>query len=608
MREHRVASGGEAFSKGLPGRQEGGRQPRTPGDDSGKRSRRLPHAPFEILSVEGGRLRGALPIERIDRPEEVADEAAGAPVRLGCFAPCLVEPGRLGPKEPQAPPEKPEQRGDGKTGGLQDPRVEGNPEERRPLRALRFELGKELHHPRAALGEVSDLSRHGFDRPGRSQDHVQLFPGGIESRVDDRELRVQGRGATGLRGGNGAQPGDLGGQKALHAGMDVQQCPHPGETRRVRRRVCYRVRHRVRHRVRQPGPVDLSRELPGGDDQRIRTSGRDEISSGENVREPVRGLPEVARPAAECFETGPEHEDPRPFGFDGVESRGEPPPLGLEIGDRSGGNACEELQRTGAKGGHDGGGRNRSRGEVLRQRRGRGRDASLLIGERMAPVDLRAVIEANERNGGEDGNCAEEQEPAQECEELASRTRTRGISRGRLTARGNGRRGFGHARNFATASREMNRRPVSARRDDDSIRAAGDRDRRPMEAGRPAPVTPRVPKGVPCVKSRIAKWTAATSVAAMVTLGAGCASTDDLNALRADVDSLKGAAAAAQDTAAGAQDTASGAVSDAEAARAEAGQASRTANRALSAAREAQACCAANSEKIERMFKKSMMK
>ena len=110
------------------------------------------------------------------------------------------------------------------------------------------------------------------------------------------------------------------------------------------------------------------------------------------------------------------------------------------------------------------------------------------------------------------------------------------------------------------------------------------------------------------MKSRIAKWTAATSVAAMVTLGAGCASTDDVNALRADIENLKGAAAAAQDTAAGAQDTASGAVSDAEAARAEAGQASRTANRALSAAREAQACCAANSEKIERMFKKSMMK
>ena len=103
------------------------------------------------------------------------------------------------------------------------------------------------------------------------------------------------------------------------------------------------------------------------------------------------------------------------------------------------------------------------------------------------------------------------------------------------------------------------------------------------------------------MKTRIGKWSAAASVAAVVTLGAGCASTDDLNALRADVEGLKGATAAAQSTA-------DGAVSDAESARAEADQASRTANRALSAAREAQAGGAANSEKIERMFKKSMMK
>ena len=107
------------------------------------------------------------------------------------------------------------------------------------------------------------------------------------------------------------------------------------------------------------------------------------------------------------------------------------------------------------------------------------------------------------------------------------------------------------------------------------------------------------------MKTRIAKWTAVTSVAAVVTLGAGCASTDDVNSLRADLESLRSEASAAS---AAAQETAAGAVSDAEAARAEAGQASRTANRALSAAREAQACCAANSEKIERMFKKSMMK
>ena len=103
------------------------------------------------------------------------------------------------------------------------------------------------------------------------------------------------------------------------------------------------------------------------------------------------------------------------------------------------------------------------------------------------------------------------------------------------------------------------------------------------------------------MKSRIAKWTAATSVVAVMTFGAGCVGSKEMDALRADVESLKGAASAAQEMAAGA-------ASDADAARAEAGEASRTANRALSAAREAQACCAANSEKIERMFKKSMMK
>ena len=97
------------------------------------------------------------------------------------------------------------------------------------------------------------------------------------------------------------------------------------------------------------------------------------------------------------------------------------------------------------------------------------------------------------------------------------------------------------------------------------------------------------------------RWTAGAGLAALVTLGAGCASNDDVASLRADLASLKAASMAAQDTAAGA-------VADAEAARAEAGQASRTANRALSAAREAQTCCAANTEKIDRMFKKSMMK
>ena len=103
------------------------------------------------------------------------------------------------------------------------------------------------------------------------------------------------------------------------------------------------------------------------------------------------------------------------------------------------------------------------------------------------------------------------------------------------------------------------------------------------------------------MKSRMTRWTAAAGVAALVTLGAGCASNDEVASLRAGIESASAAAMAAQEAAAGA-------AADAEAARAEAGQASRTANRALSAAREGQTCCAANSEKIDRMFKKSMMK
>jgi len=103
------------------------------------------------------------------------------------------------------------------------------------------------------------------------------------------------------------------------------------------------------------------------------------------------------------------------------------------------------------------------------------------------------------------------------------------------------------------------------------------------------------------VKNRVGKWSASAGLAAVVALGAGCASTKDLNAVRADLDSLRGETAAVRDTA-------SGAMAGAEAARNEAGEASRTANRALGAAREAQAGGAANSERIERMFKKSMMK
>jgi outer membrane murein-binding lipoprotein Lpp len=74
------------------------------------------------------------------------------------------------------------------------------------------------------------------------------------------------------------------------------------------------------------------------------------------------------------------------------------------------------------------------------------------------------------------------------------------------------------------------------------------------------------------------------------TLLSGCA-TDQM---KKDIADAKSAAAAAQQSA------------DAAAATADA--ADSKADRALSAAQEAQACCDANSEKIDRMFHKAMMK
>lgn len=98
------------------------------------------------------------------------------------------------------------------------------------------------------------------------------------------------------------------------------------------------------------------------------------------------------------------------------------------------------------------------------------------------------------------------------------------------------------------------------------------------------------------MRTRIAQWTATACMAGVLALASGCATTNV-----AEMDELRSAVNAANATA-------KEAAKDAAAARAEAGRASRTANRALSAAREAQACCVANSEKIERMFKKSMKK
>ena len=93
----------------------------------------------------------------------------------------------------------------------------------------------------------------------------------------------------------------------------------------------------------------------------------------------------------------------------------------------------------------------------------------------------------------------------------------------------------------------------------------------------------------------------ASALALFVVMAAGCASTSALNDVKATADRAAADAASA--------------ASAAEAARAAADRASQTASaaqstadQALAAATEAQACCEANTEKMERMFQKSMSK
>jgi len=74
----------------------------------------------------------------------------------------------------------------------------------------------------------------------------------------------------------------------------------------------------------------------------------------------------------------------------------------------------------------------------------------------------------------------------------------------------------------------------------------------------------------------------------------GCASTGDLNALRAEVDAAKAEASAAR--------------ADAAAASKAAADAKTMAGEALSAANEAKASSEATETKIDRMFKKAMYK
>jgi hypothetical protein len=93
----------------------------------------------------------------------------------------------------------------------------------------------------------------------------------------------------------------------------------------------------------------------------------------------------------------------------------------------------------------------------------------------------------------------------------------------------------------------------------------------------------------------------ASGLVLLLAMAAGCATTADLNDVKATADRAAADAATA--------------ASAAEAARASSDRASQvaaaaqsTADQALSAATESQACCEANRESMERMFKKSMSK
>jgi len=92
----------------------------------------------------------------------------------------------------------------------------------------------------------------------------------------------------------------------------------------------------------------------------------------------------------------------------------------------------------------------------------------------------------------------------------------------------------------------------------------------------------------------IARLLAAAAVVGAIGLSAGCASTEEMENIQRMAREAKGAADRAERTANRAESTAN--------------DAARQAAEALSAANEAQACCTANTEKLNRMFKKSMTK
>lgn len=92
--------------------------------------------------------------------------------------------------------------------------------------------------------------------------------------------------------------------------------------------------------------------------------------------------------------------------------------------------------------------------------------------------------------------------------------------------------------------------------------------------------------------SNWAKFLGAAAIAGFAVVGSGCAG--DMSRMEAKLDEAMNSAAAAQSAAASAASAAS--------------RAQSTADAALEAANGAQACCQANSEKIDRMFQRAMTK
>ena len=96
------------------------------------------------------------------------------------------------------------------------------------------------------------------------------------------------------------------------------------------------------------------------------------------------------------------------------------------------------------------------------------------------------------------------------------------------------------------------------------------------------------------MSAKIARLTTVALAAMFITLGTGCASNTEIDEIRSMAREAKGAADRAERTAKRAESRAT--------------EASRQAEQALTAANASQACCTANSEKLNRMFKKSMSK